>query len=226
MYAGSVDKKSSSVASVPLEQTIKSEYDRFCTSAKPLFVGRTVTCKDVFPIVYQNRANSYYPNIPGNEDGIAGEKYVLATYGVKKEDITIEKILSISSLDGIKVTGLSADKFFPEIGTILSYGKYQNRSRIYKRQEFFSSGNETTKAEQTFLSDLITDVEKLKKKTGSIEKAYEQYYPSAGYKRPRDNPYLYNMYDGNSIFMTLMDNNGRPAGVFRESGLMTIYKNL
>lgn len=130
--------------------------------------------------------------------------------------MTIEKIISISTLDGIKLVGLSPDKFYTEIGKTVSYGKYQNSSKIYRKQEFFSSGNESAKVELTFLSDLVDDLEKLKKRNGSIEKAYEAYYPSSGYRKPTDNPHLYNMYDSNSIFLTLMDDSGKPLGIFRE----------
>lgn len=61
---------------------MKSGYDAFCRNNAPLFLGKSATCKDVFPIAYQYEGEEDYPEIPdGPEAAEAGKKYVDKEYG-------------------------------------------------------------------------------------------------------------------------------------------------
>lgn len=174
VYAGTSGAKSVPVPRETLAAGVKSQYFSFCQGIGSL----TSDCAATFAVAYQRRSAPTYPDITDPSERIsAAKKYVGAKYGYLGSSMTFPEIAQVAAAEGIGA-GTDAESMFEEVGKALSYGKYENRGRIYRKKPLASS-KEQSDEESRMLSDLSADLSaKLAANGRSAEKAFSEYYRS------------------------------------------------
>ncbi len=201
-----------------IKEDTNIEYNSFCKIYKILLTGKKVSCDELFSIAYSNRNN---PNFPQEENYnqlvFIWSKYIDNEYW--KDNIKTSKQLNeIARLEWINKSIHTENELFHLVGKNLSYGKYNNKYKIYKI-------NDPEITDEKLLNDLIETLEKLKTNNTNHEDLFLKYYDYPMYSKNK-NPFVYNMMDKDHIFLPILDNQENIIYKHNKKGSLTIFNQL
>lgn len=206
-----------------ISKELTEEKELFCETTKLLFLWKKITCNEIFPIYFISKDNEIFPKITDDE-----EKKIAATYYLKNEywniELNKENIKKISLLEWVSIKDNKED-FLYEISNKISYWKYNNKNNVYLINNLDILDSEKIKEiNQKQLMELIDYIDILNKKN-SIENVYINYFYNQYYKN-KENPYVYNFIDENSIFLEIKDFSWNKRWNYNKDGVLTIYQKI
>ncbi len=199
-------------------EEIRSDYKKFCSDSKLLFVGEEITCKEAFPIFHMNKDNTLFPNINDSSDKEnIWKEYIENEYKIKWIP-DIKEINEIRKIEWIKNKIYTARELYIKVWHKFSRGKYLNKNKYYLK--IYKDD-----LEEVMIKDTIKTLSLFKEKWNKTEDIYNKYYHNTAYDR-WSNPYVYNMLNSNKIFMDILDEKWEFISKYNNYWALTIFKNL
>ena len=210
--------KNKKIEEKEIYEQINIEYKEFCDTNSILFIWKSISCKEAFPIFYSHKNNKLFPKLNDQiKTEEIWEKYIKEEYNIKGVP-TSKEIKDIKKIEGIAKKIYTSKELYQIVGKKFSNWKFLNSKKYYLKKI-------DNNIEGLMYTDSLETLDSLWKKYKKIEDIYNNYYYNSFYKKNK-NPYVYNMINSNSIFMDIMDSQWNFISKYSNYWALAIFNQL